>query len=198
MSQQSAIAQLPTDQMYQRYADLLVRNARPSDAEMIADYFVANREHLKPWEPVREEVFYTQQAWFQRLLKLKELHAHALGYYLIIMDIPTNAMIGTISFSQLTRFPFYACSVGYSLAQEWQGRGVMPTALGIACRFMFEKQNIHRIMAAYMPRNSRSSSVLKKLGFVHEGLAKEYLLIDGTWEDHHLTSLINHNWSDSL
>jgi ribosomal-protein-alanine N-acetyltransferase len=194
MSAPSSIQSLPTDQVYECHGDLVVRTARPTDAELIAGYFIANREHLKPWEPVRDDLFYTPNAWFQRLIKLRELHTHALGYYLILLDKPTGTMIGTVSFSQLTRFPFYACTVGYSLAQEWQGRGVMPIALKIACRFMFDQQNMHRIMAAYMPRNVRSASVLNKLGFVHEGVAAKYLLIDGVWEDHNLTSLINPNW----
>ena len=34
-------------------------------------------------------------------------------------------------------------------------------------------------MAAYMPHNSRSEALLKKLGFPEEGLAKKYLQING-------------------
>ena len=53
---------------------------------------------------------------------------------------------------------------------------------------------MHRIMANYMPHNQRSGNLLKKLGFVVEGYARDYLLINGKWEDHILTSLNNDNY----
>ena len=45
-----------------------------------------------------------------------------------------------------------------------------------------------------MPSNERSARLLHRLGFVIEGHAKKYLLINGQWEDHILTSLTNENW----
>jgi ribosomal-protein-alanine N-acetyltransferase len=43
---------------------------------------------------------------------------------------------------------------------------------------------LHRIEANVMPRNLRSRRVLAKLGFAEEGLARQYLKINGVWEDH--------------
>jgi ribosomal-protein-alanine N-acetyltransferase len=45
-------------------------------------------------------------------------------------------------------------------------------------------------MANHMPGNERSARLLKSLGFEEEGYAKEYLLINGKWEDHVLNSLL--------
>jgi ribosomal-protein-alanine N-acetyltransferase len=45
-----------------------------------------------------------------------------------------------------------------------------------------------------MPRNQRSGNLLKRLGFVVEGYARDYLLINDRWEDHILTSLTNPDW----
>ena len=46
-----------------------------------------------------------------------------------------------------------------------------------------------------MPRNAKSAAVLNKCGFVIEGEAKDYLLINGKWEDHILTACINEDWT---
>lgn len=184
--------------VYQTDGEIIVRTAKREDALMIVQYFTANRDYLKPWEPKREAGFFQVTGWQQKLLKLDELHKLALGYYLLIIDAKSQAMLGTISFSNLTRFPFHACHVGYSLAENAQGRYIMTRALSLACQYLFEQQNMHRIMAAYMPHNTRSAAVLERLGFVHEGLAKDYLLIDGQWQDHILTSLINPNWQANL
>lgn len=73
----------------------------------------------------------------------------------------------------------------------------MSEAVKKATEYMFEEQNIHRIMANYIPSNQRSAKLLQSLGFTIEGLAKNYLLINGQWEDHVLTSLTNQQWRTS-
>lgn len=181
-------------QVFEQDEDIILRTAEPTDGKLISDYFIANRDFLREWEPKREDAFFSEAGWTQRIIKLNELHRMGLGYYLIILDSNSGEMLGTISFSNISRFPFHACNVGYSLSQTAQGRGVMTRALRMAVEYMFNIQNLHRIMAGYMPRNKRSESVLKRLEFTQEGLAKDYLLINGKWEDHVLTSLTNANW----
>ncbi|WP_337165627.1 ribosomal protein S5-alanine N-acetyltransferase [Vibrio fluvialis] len=176
--------------------EIILRTAEFDDAACISNYFTVNRDYLKPWEPKREEAFFSELGWQQRLIKLSELHKMALGFYLLIMDADSDEMLGTISFSNISRFPFYACNVGYSLAEQAQGKQIMTRALKMACDYMFNEQNLHRVMASYMPHNKRSEAVLQRLGFVHEGQAKDYLLIDGQWQDHNLTSLVNPNWKE--
>jgi len=179
-----------------REGTVLLRTAVPDDAEMISNYFIENRDFLKPWEPAREEAFFSKTGWSQRLIKLNELHKMGLGYYCLLIDDESQKMLGTISFSNLSRFPFYACNVGYSLAESAQGHGYMRVGLKMAVSYMFEHQNMHRLMAGYMPRNKRSEAVLQHIGFEKEGYAKDYLQINGRWEDHVLTSLVNPNWQD--
>lgn len=184
------------ERLYKRSGNIIVRTAEIDDASLISGYFQANREHLKPWEPTREEAFFERTGWAQRLIKLNELHRMGLAYYCLIIHAETNEMLGTVSFSNLSRFPFHACNLGYSLAKDAQGNGYMRKALRMALDYMFEVQKMHRIMAGYIPHNEKSAAVLKYLGFEKEGFAKDYLLIDGQWRDHILTSLINPNWRD--
>ena len=65
--------------------------------------------------------------------------------------------------------------------------------LQAAIDHVFSEYNLHRIMANYIPSNIRSEKLLDKLGFQKEGLAKSYLKIAGSWQDHVLTSKINPN-----
>ena len=52
-------------------------------------------------------------------------------------------------------------------------------------------------MANYRPENDRSRKLLERLGFVREGLARDYLFIDGAWRDHVLTALTNPGFDDA-
>ena len=68
---------------------------------------------------------------------------------------------------------------------------------GIATRhplYAARHQHMHRIMANCMPHNHRSGALLTRLGFEPEGYAKDYLLIDGQWQDHILTALTHKEW----
>ena len=80
------------------------------------------------------------------------------------------------------------------MAEAEQGKGYMTEGLKSAIDYVFQELNLHRVMANYMPHNQRSGNVLKRLGFVVEGYARDYLLINGKWQDHILTSLTNPHW----
>jgi len=67
----------------------------------------------------------------------------------------------------------------------------MTEGLAIAIDYVFQSMQLHRIMANYMPRNQRSAKLLKRLDFTVEGYARDYLMIQGQWEDHILTSRLN-------
>ncbi len=174
--------------------DMVLRLAELSDAEALAHYFVKNQHYLEQWEPKREPEFYTAQGWTQRLTKLIELQRHSLAFYWVLVCQREHQILGVISLGNISRFPLYSCNVGYSLDENAQGRGLMRTMLSKVCQWGFKEQNFHRIMANYMPHNYKSGAVLKAVGFEQEGMAKAYLLINGQWQDHILTSLINHQW----
>ena len=57
-------------------------------------------------------------------------------------------------------------------------------------KYMQNEFKLHRIMANYLPYNHRSAKLLKRLGFEKEGYAKDYLKINGQWQDHVLNALI--------
>lgn len=100
-------------------------------------------------------------------------------------------LLGYITFSEVVRGVFLACYMGYALAKSAQGRGYMTEAASAAMCYMFDDVGLHRIMANYMPSNTRSAAVLERLGFTIEGTARAYLYLAGAWQDHVLTSKTN-------
>ena len=101
-------------------------------------------------------------------------------------------MIGSVHFSNIARGPFQSCLLGFELDQALEGQALMTEALRCAVAEMFSPRvNLHRIQAAFRPENWRSAEVLKRLGFADEGLAADYLFIDGAWRVHRLAALLN-------
>ena len=166
------------------------------DLPNILAYYSNNKSHLIPWEPKWPDNFLTEAVWQERISdSVKEFkHGTAVKFFIFDKD-DNNSIIGTINFSALVRGSFQACFLGYSLAQNKMGYGLMTEALQTAIQYMFTEQNIHKIMANYMPENSHSEAVLNRLGFRREGISNDYLYIQEQWRDHVLTSLNNPRWS---
>lgn len=106
---------------------------------------------------------------------------------------PDSACLGTINFSHIVGPPWQACTLGYALDHAHTGQGLMQEALRRAIAFMQRERGMHRIMANHLPRNHASAKTLAALGFEREGLARDYLQIDGRWQDHVLTALTTPN-----
>jgi ribosomal-protein-alanine N-acetyltransferase len=174
---------------------LLLRIGIQEDIPQILKYFTENKEYLTPYYPNWAEAFFTEKYWqYQVEGNLIEfINEHSLKLFIYPKKNLTE-IIGTVNFSNFVRGAAHFCFVGYSLAEAEQGKGYMTEALRAATQYVFQELNMHRIMANYMPHNQRSGSVLKRLGFVVEGYARDYLLINGQWQDHILTSLTNPNW----
>jgi len=173
---------------------MVVRLVYERDAWRLADYYAENRQFLKPWEPYRDESYYSHSGWQARLAMIEEMHQQQSAFYFALMDEGEKEIRGVANYSNVVRGAFNACYLGYSLGDKWQGQGLMSEALTSTNRYMLRVQSLHRIMANYMPHNQRSGDLLARLGFEKEGYAKDYLLIDGQWQDHVLTALTNKNW----
>jgi [ribosomal protein S5]-alanine N-acetyltransferase len=178
---------------------LFVRMAEYADVAAVVQYYQRNRAFLAPFEPLRSEEFFTEFFWQVQLERsvMDFEQDHSLRLFIFERANPKR-VIGSINFNQFFRGPLQACAVGYSLAAVNQGQGYMLEALTVGISYVFEELNLHRIVANYMPRNQRSGQLLKKMGFVVEGYARDYILINGRWEDHILTSLTNANWQSHL
>jgi ribosomal-protein-alanine N-acetyltransferase len=66
----------------------------------------------------------------------------------------------------------------------------MTEALLALFPFVFDRLGLHRIEAACLPHNTASRGLLQRVGFREEGYARQYLRINGSWQDHVLYSLL--------
>lgn len=177
---------------------LRVRLAGKADVPAVLDFYLTNQERLRPFDPERPDYFYTEQFWMRQVERNTEDFAsgRALRFFLFPTDAPER-VIGNIGFFNFVRGIAEHCTTGYSIDGEYEGRGLMREAMQSALDFVFHSLNFHRIEASYMPHNRRSGFLLRKLGFVVEGYSRDFLRINGQWEDHVRTALMNPDWITS-
>lgn len=167
------------------------RQTTVTDAEVLCRFYRDNADHLRPWEPLRESGYHSIANWQQRLADREREQAAGRAAHFISCDADSGDVLAVCNLSNIVRGVFQACNIGYASDEGHQRQGVMSQLCTHAIDYAFEELQLNRIMANYMPANHRSAALLKKLGFTREGVARKYLCINGRWEDHVLTSLIN-------
>lgn len=174
---------------------LVLKLCQPDEAHKVASYHYRNREYLKPFYPQFDDDFFSESYWVERLItNIEEFEEDQSVRFFIFEKGAESQIIGTANFSGIVRRAAQYCVLGYGLDEDKQGLGYMSEALFTAIDYMFTVKNLHRIMANYIPTNQKSANVLKRLGFVVEGYARNYLRLDGVWKDHILTARVNDCW----
>lgn len=172
---------------------VILRQLVPADAGRVAAFHRDNVARLARWSPPAPEGLLTETYWRERLAQglLEFETGSSLRLHVLRRDDRGDAVLGEVNLSQIARGPFQNAYLGYKLDHRAEGQGLMTESLRLLVAHAFGAMRLHRISANYMPENARSARVLARLGFVPEGIAKDYLFIDGAWRDHVLTSLTN-------
>jgi ribosomal-protein-alanine N-acetyltransferase len=176
---------------------LVVRVAKANDLDAIVRYVNENAAFLQPWEPTRSAYYYTASYWRTQISRDPDdvFQDRGVRFFLFDRESSEAQVRGVATFGNLVRGAAQYCTLGYAMAETAQGQGFMREALEEgAIPYVFQEMGIHRIHANYLPRNERSGGLLRRLQFSVEGYARDYLFINGRWEDHILTSRTNPNW----
>lgn len=172
--------------------DLLLPSAYHSSG--MVNFLCRNRQHFKQTFPARTE-HYTEKFWQQAFTHSKSFAENQQSLYLLLtLRNQPNNIIGNIAFDGIIRGALQAGYLGFKIGKNYQRQGFMHEAIDAVIKYLFNDWNLHRIMANYRKGNDESEKLLGKLGFQQEGIAKDYLYINGKWRDHVLTSLINPLW----
>ena len=89
-----------------------------------------------------------------------------------------------LDLQELRRGVAQAGTLGYWIGKPFARQGYMTAAVRLLLQVSFGPLGLHRVEAACLPHNAASIALLGRCGFEHEGLARGYLKIAGTWQDH--------------
>ncbi len=167
-----------------------IRCVELGDAERLSVYYAVNKEHFRAWEPKRAREFYTLSYWQDRVYEMLAEQNKGEAAYFLLVESGESEIVAHCTLSQIVRGVFQACYMGYGISAHSQGKGLMPQLCRTVIAHGFSELGLHRIMANYMPHNNRSAQLLNQLGFRREGYAKDYLKINGHWEDHVMMALV--------
>jgi ribosomal-protein-alanine N-acetyltransferase len=155
-----------------------------SDFNAWAELRENSRDFLVPWEPTWPEDDLTKSSFRRRLRRYAEDMRADQAYAFLLFRKDGNALLGGITLTNVRRGVAQAGSMGYWVGAPFASQGYMTRGVSAVIPFAFDVLRLHRVEAACIPTNQPSIRLLERTGFVREGYAREYLCINGLWQDH--------------
>ena len=163
---------------------VLLRAPQTSDYAEWAALREASRDFLTPWEPTWPADDLTRSAFRRRLRRYTEDQRNDQAYAYFLFRSGDQVLVGGLTLANLRRGVAQAGSLGYWIGAPYARRGYMTAAVAALIPYAFTVLRLHRLEAACIPTNAASIALLEKTGFEREGYAREYLCINGQWQDH--------------
>lgn len=101
-----------------------------------------------------------------------------------------NKVVGSIGIFRQGNIHMRTAELGYYIAEEYWGKGIMTEAVKQICKYVFDKSDILRIYAEPFAYNAASCRVLEKAGFQYEGTLRDNAVKNGKVLDMKMYSLL--------
>ena len=101
-----------------------------------------------------------------------------------------NMVIGSIGIFRQGNIHRQIAELGYYIAEEYWGKGIMTEAVKQICEYVFANSDIIRIYAEPFAYNIASCRVLEKAGFQYEGTLRSNAVKNGRVIDMEMYSLL--------
>ena len=169
--------------------DVMLRPPERGDYDDWAQLRAGSRAFLAPWEPSWPPDALSRANFRARIVRYAEdwRTDQAYNFFIFARD---GTLLGGIGLANIRRGVSETASLGYWIGEPFARQGYMTAALPLILDFAFGRLRLHRVEAACLPANVPSRALLLRAGFDQEGYARQYLCIDGRWQDHLLFAIL--------
>ncbi len=167
---------------------LLLRPFEDDDAGVFATAVRESCDSISRWMPWASPDYGTAQAlaWFAACRDQREAGT-ALEYG--IFDAPTGTFLGGAGLNEIRRGHRF-CNLGYWVRSSRHGEGIAPRCVRALAAHGFSHEGLLRIEIVVAVGNTASERVALKSGAVHEGIARNRLIVHDRPVPAHMFSLV--------
>ncbi len=130
---------------------------------------------------------YTEQDGKEFISAMLSADENETFAFAIMVD---DKVVGSIGIFRQGNIHSQTAELGYYIAEEYWGKGIMTEAVKQICAYVFAKSDIIRIYAEPFAYNIASCRVLEKVGFQYEGTLRSNAVKNGKVIDMEMYSLL--------
>lgn len=158
-------------------------------AQVIFDTIVRDQQYLKAWLPFVE---YTREIEDTQLF-IQSVTDDDINQKKAIYSIWVNEeFAGLVGFNDID-WANKKTELGYWLAENMQGKGIITLCAQKLIRYAFEKLKLNRIQIKVAVGNEKSEAIPKRLDFQFEGIERNGELIENQFHDLKIYSLLKND-----
>ncbi|MGH8779473.1 GNAT family N-acetyltransferase [Paraburkholderia sp.] len=178
---------LPTPTLHT--ARLLLRAFTKADTDAVFA-LQSNPRVLRYWDASP----WKTRAQAERFIEsCRQIEQEGSGARLAIERAADGVFIGWCSLGRWDS-NYRSAKMGYCLDEVAWHQGFATEAAGAVLQWAFDTLDLNRVQAETDTRNTGSSRVLEKLGFVREGTLREDCIVDGEISDSWVYGLLRREW----
>lgn len=164
---------------------LYLRLVTLADAPAVYRLIDKHRAYLREWLPF---IDYSRsvadtKAYFRTVTDQKNISEQV---FVIVYQEEIEGIIGFKGIDYVN----HKAEIGYWLAGDRQGQGIMRRSCKALLQYAFEEMRMNRIQIKVGVGNHRSSNIPQKLGFVLEGVQRDGEFLNGSFHDLEIYSLL--------
>ena len=168
------------------HGEVRLRLVKMRDAKALERLILGNRAWLRPWEATNPGApnSFDIRSMVRGLIRQVDDFSGLPFVIEVDGEVVGQLNVGNILFGSVS-----SAVIGYWVVPEVAGRGVAPTSVALACDYLFNSLELHRVEIDIRPENAASLRVVEKLGFRYEGLKERFIHINGDLRDHYVFAL---------
>jgi ribosomal-protein-serine acetyltransferase len=155
----------------------------------------ANYDHLQEWMLwVNESMsFETVPDFYKNSAKSFKEDGTELGLLIFYQ----GKIIGGTGLHSIIK-PYKSAEIGYWLAKEFNGRGIVTKSVMRLLEYVFEEKNLNRITIRCVTENLKSLAIPERPGFTKEGIERESVRLHTRFADQIIYSMLAKEWKKTL
>ncbi|MFK7789279.1 MAG: GNAT family N-acetyltransferase [Phycisphaeraceae bacterium] len=174
--------------------ELSLRLHEPRFAEEVHSVAIANREHINRWMPFLCDSYNLESS---REHARESLQGFADRTKITLTVLEHGEVVGSTGWTDWNqqslfdgRLDYASADIGYWLAKEATGRGLMTRAVRAMTTLAFEAYGLKRLTIRAEPENEASWRVAERAGYQYEGLLRGVATFDGRVVNHKLYAIL--------
>ena len=178
---------------------LSLRLHEPRYAEEVYNVAIANRDHINRWMPFLCDSYDLEAS---REHARGSLQGFADRTKITLTVLEHGKVVGSTGWTDWQdqalfddRLVYASADIGYWLAKEATGRGLMSRAVAAMTTLAFEEYGLKRLTIRAEPENEASWRVTERAGYQYEGLHRGVATFDGRSVNHKLYAMLAEEWS---